>query len=213
MLAEETPVAGVMALPKEASALGARPGWMGYVAVDDVDAYAERVARAGGKLHRPAADIPGIGRFAIVADPQGVVFALFKGTPGAMPPPPAAPGKAGYFGWRELVATDWEAAFGFYSGLFGWTKAETHDMGPMGVYQVFAAGGEAIGGMMTRPAGVPAPFWMYYVLVDGIEAAVSRLKAGGGSVVNGPLQVPGGSWIVQALDPQGATFALVSPHA
>jgi predicted enzyme related to lactoylglutathione lyase len=213
LLAGEAPVAGLMTLPEAACAGGAKPGWIGYVAVDDVDAYAARVTEAGGSVHRAPADIPGIGRFAVVADPQGATFVLFKGTAG-MSPPPAGCNHPGYTGWHELMAADGEAAFKFYAGLFGWTKADAMDMGPMGIYQLFAAGGGlAIGGMMTKPPSVPAPFWTYYFQVDGIEAAVSRIKAGGGTIINGPMEVPGGRWIVQGLDPQGAMFALLGPKA
>jgi predicted enzyme related to lactoylglutathione lyase len=211
-LAGDTSVAGLMTLPEDACAAGARPGWIGYVAVDGVDDYVMRVMDAGGAVHRPAADIAGIGRFAVVADPQGAAFVLFKGTEGGSVPP-AIPDHPGYAAWRELMAADGESAFGFYSDLFGWTKADAVDMGPMGTYKLFAAGGPAIGGMMTKPPSVPAPFWTYYFRVDGIEAAVSRLQTSGGIVVNGPHQVPGGDWIVQGLDPQGAMFALFSPHA
>jgi predicted enzyme related to lactoylglutathione lyase len=89
------------------------------------------------------------------------------------------------------------------------------DMGPMGTYQLFktSAGGESIGGIMTKPPNIPAPFWTYYFQVDGIQAAAARITAAGGSVINGPMEVPGGSWVVQALDPQGAMFALVSAKA
>jgi uncharacterized protein len=212
LLAGDAPVAGLMTLPKEACDAGARPGWLGYVGVDDVEAYAGRVTKAGGKIHVPPTDIPNIGRFAVVADPQGVTFNLFK--PSAdMSRPAADPAKPGIVGWHELLAVDGEKAFAFYADLFGWTKAEAIDMGVMGRYQLFAAGGAPIGGMMTKPAGVPAPFWTYYFQVDGIGAAMERLKAGGGTVINGPMQVPGGSWIVQGLDPQNAMFSLVSPQA
>jgi predicted enzyme related to lactoylglutathione lyase len=211
LTAGEVPVAGLMALPEEARAAGGRPGWMGYVAVDDVDRAAARVKEKGGKVHRAPADIPSIGRFAVAADPHGAIIVLFREAPGSMPPPPPAmPETPGFVGWRELMAGDLETAFAFYADLFGWTKAEAHDMGPIGVYQLFAAGGETIGGMMTKPASAPAPFWTYYFQVDGINAASERIKAGGGSVMHGPMEVPGGSWIVQALDPQGAMFALVS---
>jgi predicted enzyme related to lactoylglutathione lyase len=208
----DTQVAGMMTLPKEACDAGAGPGWMGYVAVDDADAYAQRVTKAGGTVHRAPADIPNVGRFCVVSDPQGAIIVLFKGAAG-MSAPPSPMNTPGYAGWRELYALDGAAAFDFYSALFGWTKAEAIDLGPMGTYQLFAHGGETIGGMMTKPPNIPAPFWTYYFQVDGIEAAAARIKAGGGTVINGPMQVPGGSWIVQALDPQGAIFALVSPKA
>jgi uncharacterized protein len=207
----EGPVGGILTTPSEALAAGAGPAWFGYINVDDVDAYAEKVKAAGGAIHRPPADIPGVGRFAMAADPGGAVFVLFKPNPvGATPPAPARSGKPGHVGWRELMAADGPAAFEFYSGLFGWTKAEAHDMGPMGVYQLFAVDGETVGGMMTRPPFVPHPRWQYYFQVDAIGAAIKRLEASGGKVINGPHRVPTGEWMVQGIDPQSATFALLS---
>ncbi|HUZ66463.1 MAG TPA: VOC family protein [Beijerinckiaceae bacterium] len=206
----EIPVAGLMTCPESVRQAGWRPGWIGHVAVDDVDASAAQAAKEGGVVHRAPQDIPGVGRFAIIADPQGVIFSLFKGN--GEPPAAPAPGTPGHTGWRELHARDREPAFAFYSKLFGWTKAEAHDMGPMGVYQIFAHKGEPIGGMLTKSEAVPAPFWLYYFNVESIEAAMARVKAGDGQILSGPHEVPGGSWIVQCLDPQGAAFALVAPR-
>jgi predicted enzyme related to lactoylglutathione lyase len=202
----EAGVGGIMTLPAEAA--GAKPGWIGYIAVDDVDAYVGRVKQAGGAVHKPAQDIPGVGRFAVVADPQGAIFILFKGTV-TEPPQQPSPQTPGAIGWNELHAKDWESAFGFYSGLFGWTKGESVDMGPMGTYQLFAAGAEAVGGMMSNFQPAPGPFWLYYFSVDAIDAAGSRVTANGGQVLQGPHEVPGGMWIMQCQDPQGASFALV----
>jgi predicted enzyme related to lactoylglutathione lyase len=208
----EAPVAGLMTLPKEACDAGARPLWVGYVGVDDVDAHVARASNAGGKVYMPPTDIPNIGRFATVSDPQGAAFSLFRPA-SDMPPPAADPAKPGIIGWHELYAVDGEKAFAFYADLFGWTTAEAIDMGAMGRYQLFAAGGAPIGGMMTKPAQMPKPVWNYYFQVDGVGAAMARLKAGGGRVINGPMQVPGESWIVQGIDPQGAMFSLVSARA
>lgn len=202
-------VGGLMQIPEEARAMGARPGWNGYIAVSDVDDYAGRVVAAGGTIRRPPEDIPGVGRFAVAADPHGAGFFLFKGNTEAQPTPPVA-GTPGHVGWHELHAGDLDSEFAFYSGLFGWTKAEAIDMGPMGVYQTFATGGAPIGGMMTKTADMPFTSWLYYINVEAIDAAVTRIEQGGGKVLMGPHQVPGGSWIVQGLDPQGAMFALVS---
>ncbi|MFC3227503.1 VOC family protein [Marinibaculum pumilum] len=209
--AGEAPVGGLMALPAEVAAAGGQPGWIGYIAVDDAEAMAERAKAAGGAVHRAPEDTPGIGRFAVIGDPHGAVFALFQATDGGEGPPAAPMGTPGHVGWRELMAGDLDSAFTFYAGLFGWTKAEAHDMGPMGVYQLFATGGETAGGMMTKPAEVPAPYWGYYFNVPEIEAAAARVKAAGGQLINGPMEVPGGSWVMQGLDPQGALFALVAP--
>ncbi|MGH7211867.1 MAG: VOC family protein [Acetobacteraceae bacterium] len=210
--AGETPIGGLMGIPPEARAAGARPVWNGYVAVADVDAVAARVKQEGGAIHHAPEDIPGVGRFACVADPQGAMFMLFKGSTDEQPQP-TAPGTPGHIGWRELLAGDGKSAFAFYSGLFGWTKAEAIDIGAMGVYQLFAAGGAPIGGMMTKPDAVPAPSWLYYFNVKEIQAAAARVTGKGGQVVHGPMEVPGGAWIVQCVDPQGAAFALVAPPA
>jgi predicted enzyme related to lactoylglutathione lyase len=202
-------VAGVMAIPDAARQGGMRPAWFGYIAVDDVDKSAEALKKAGGTVHREPADIPGVGRFAFVADPQGAMFYLFRGMSEAPPSPPM--GTVGLGGWHELYAADLEPAFAFYAKLFGWTKGEAMDMGAMGVYQLFNKGSEMIGGMMKKLDSMPMPMWNYYFTVPEIDAAAARVKAGGGAVVNGPMDVPGGSRIIQCMDPQGAMFALVTP--
>ena len=203
-------VGGLMPIPEEAHAMGARPAWNGYVLVDDADVYSERVKAAGGAIHRAPEDIPGVGRFSVAADPHGAVFILFEGASDEERVP-AAPGTPGHVGWHELHAGDLESAFAFYSGLFGWTKGEAISMGPMGVYQTFATGGAPCGGMMTKTPETPAPFWLYYFNVDAVEAAMARVKDAGGQIIHGPMQVPGGSWIAHCLDPQGAIFAMVGP--
>ena len=202
--------AGLMAIPEDVRKAGVRPAWTGYIKVDDVDATAARIAKEGGKLHRGPFDIPGVMRIAVVSDPQSAGFIVAKPMP-RMAPSTLAAGTPGTIGWHELYAGEWKSAFAFYEKLFGWTKAEAHDMGPMGIYQLFAAGGEPIGGMMTKPPQVPMPYWGYYINVAAIDAAASRVAAGGGKVVNGPMEVPGGQWVLQAKDPQGAFFALVAP--
>jgi predicted enzyme related to lactoylglutathione lyase len=144
-----------------------------------------------------------------VADPQGAMFVLFQpANPDSAPTPPT-PGTPGHVGWHELHAAEWQPAFTFYSARFGWTDDGAVDMGPMGTYQLFAIDGRQSGGMMTKMDAFPAPVWIYYFTVAGIEAAAMRVKAAGGQVLNGPHQVPGGSWIAQCLDPQGAMFAIV----
>jgi predicted enzyme related to lactoylglutathione lyase len=208
MSAGDKNVAGVMTLPPEVCDLGGRPGWIGYIGVEDVDAATIKLRQAGGAVHREPDDIPNVGRFSVVADPQGATFVLFQplGGDGA----PAPMGTPGHIGWRELYAADGQEAFEFYAGQFGWTKTEAMDMGPMGIYQLFAAGGEAIGGMMTKPQQIPAPFWLYYINVPELDAAAARVTGNGGQILFGPEEVPGGAWIVQCLDPQGAMFALVA---
>ena len=205
----ETMVGGLMKIPPDAVAMGAKPCWSGYIAVDDVDADAKRIAAAGGAITRPPTDIPNVGRFAVAADPGGAMFFIFKPNTDETPMP-HAPMAPGFVGWHELYAGELEREWDFYSRLFGWTKERAMDMGPMGVYQTFAVSGLESGGMMKRPPQVPASFWNYYLSVDSIAAAMERITRQGGQVVMGPQEVPGGAWIVQALDPQGAFFSLIS---
>lgn len=208
--AELSFVAGVLDLPPEAIRTGAMPRWLGYVEVEDVDAAALRVQELGGGVQVAPKDIPTISRFSIVTDPQGAALALFKG---AMPSQQqsASFGAPGRVGWHELLAADWEKAFAFYSALFGWRKADATS-GPVGAYQQFSDGEQTVGGMFTKPAAAPAPFWLYYFGVGDLDAAAERVKAGGGRVLDGPLAVPGGSFIARCADPQGAAFALEGPR-
>jgi len=127
------------------------------------------------------------------------------------PEPPAT----GTIGWHELYTTDLEAGFDFYNKLFGWTKITDMDMGPMGVYRIFDEGDHkqmGDGGMMNKGPQVPVPSWSFYIHVDSIKAAIGRVQAGGGKVLNGPTQVPGNAWIIQGQDPLGAMFSLVSSN-
>ena len=203
--------AGMMALTSEMTCSGARPGWIAYIAVSDVDAKAEEAVSRDGVVLKPAADIPGIGRFAVMADPHGAAFCLFKPNmpEGPLPACPE-PGSPGTFGWRELYAGNGDEAFAFYAGLFGWEKGMAVDMGEMGVYQCFDLAGQAIGGMMTATPDMGPPTWNYYINVDAIDAGVERVREAGGTILIGPHQVPGDSWIANALDPEGALFSLMS---
>lgn len=204
-------VGGMMALRSDMVASGARSAWMGYVYVDDVDAKAGEFQANGGKVHMPAIDIPRIGRFAVVADPHGALLYIFKPLPpeGEMPDMPQ-PGSPGTVGWNELYAGDGKEAFEFYSKMFGWTKSEGMDMGPMGTYQLFGCGGRDIGGIMTKMGHMPMPFWNFYFTVEALDPAIEAATARGATVVNGPMEVPGGAWVVSAVDPQGAFFSLTA---
>jgi hypothetical protein len=200
-------VGGVMKVPDEARERGARPCWLGYIAVDDVDAAAARVTEAGGTLHKDMMDIPNVGRIAMMSDPQGAPFYLIA--PDGEDQPPAPPMTPGHVGWHELHTSDWEASFDFYSRQFGWAKADAMDMGPMGTYQLFTAGDDNWIGGMFNAATFGRPGWLFYFVVADVDAAAERVGAAGGQVLNGPMEVPGGAWIIQCRDPQGAMFALV----
>jgi predicted enzyme related to lactoylglutathione lyase len=171
-----------------------------------VDAAAEQIKRLGGSVHVTPTNIADISRFSIFSDPQAARLALLKWLkPGQERPlDPGAPGRVG---WHELLAADRETALAFYAELFGWQKANA-DVDAMDTYQLFSNAGEIIGGVLTKPETITAPFWLYYFNLSDIDAAARRVKAEGGQILAGPVEIPGGSWIVLCIDPQGAKFAL-----
>jgi predicted enzyme related to lactoylglutathione lyase len=204
-MAGQTQIGGLMALPADNG--GTPPHWLMYIGTPNVDATCAKASGLGAHVVKAPADIPNVGRFAVLTDPQGATFAVF--TPGAGPPPGAPPAQGG-FSWHELATTDPVAALRFYGEVFGWQKGPTHDMGTEGVgaYQLFEYGGTNAGGIYKlQGAGMP-PNWLSYVQVGDCSRAVTAAKGAGGRVVNGPMEVPGGSWIAVLGDPQGGAFAV-----
>ena len=197
-----------MKLPDAAKQMGAPPHWMMYVGTPNVDETAMRIAQLGGRVLKQPEDIPNTGRFAVVQDPFGATFGIFTPTPARV----AGQGRPGVgdFSWFELYTPNPDGAWKFYQTLFGWEKTSAMDMGEMGVYQMFGRGGGIPnGGIMKPPPGAPAA-WMPYALVKDAKAAAATAAANGGKIVNGPMEVPGGDWIAQGMDPQGAMFAVHS---
>ncbi len=206
----ERGVGGIMAIPADATNLP--PCWVGYIHSDDIDADAKAVKDGGGSIHRPPEEIPQVGHFAVLADPGGAMFMMMQPSSDEQMPP-LGNDAAGNVGWRELYAADGEKAVDFYGKQFGWKQVDSMDMGPMGQYRLCAMDdtGLAIGAMMDKPEPVPVPHWAFYFNVPSLDAAVEKVNRGGGKILMGPHEVPGGNWIVNAIDPQGAHFALVAP--
>lgn len=206
----QTSRGGMMLMPAEVKAKGVPPHWGTYIGTDDVDATIAQATGLGARVEMPPMDLPEVGRMALLQDPQGAFFYVFK--PVQMDPP-TYPATAGGFAWNELATTNWQAAFDFYSALFGWKKGEAMDMGPdMGTYQMIEVGGHMVGAMFNKPPQVPVPNWLPYAEVKSAAAAATAVKAAGGTVLVGPMDVPGGA-IVQFMDPQGAVFAVHSMTA
>jgi predicted enzyme related to lactoylglutathione lyase len=202
---------GVMRLTQDMADHGARPIWVGYIGVDDVDASVAAIEAAGGRGLMPATDIATAGRIAMVADPGGAPFYIMKPTP----PPGGGESTAfsatkshGHCGWNELMAGDAAREIAFYTGQFGWSLPEAMDMGAMGKYQFIAHDGVTTGAIMGKMPQVPVAAWNHYFWVPSIDAAKAAVEANGGLVINGPMEVPGEDWIIQGIDPQGAMFCL-----
>jgi predicted enzyme related to lactoylglutathione lyase len=208
--AGENGIGGILQLDDAMKGAGVKPMWVGYVGVTDTDDAARRIKDAGGAIHVPPADIPNVGRFAMAADPGGAPFYVMTPLPTDRSGPPSmdAPG---HVSWHELYSSAGEkAAFDFYAGLFGWQTMMEMPMGAMGSYRIFGDGTAQWGGMMDKPEHVPTSRWSFYVNVDSVDRAAERAKSRGSQIVMGPMEVPGGSWVVQGIDPQGAVFALRS---
>jgi uncharacterized protein len=199
----QVPTGGVMKIP---DGMTFPPHWAMYVGVDDLDAAVAQIERLGGSALSPVIDVPDIGRMRTMMDPQQAAFSVYES---ATPQPPDAPRQVGDVSWHELMTTDAEAALAFYRELFGWQQSTAMDMGPMGTYHIFKGGAYDLGGMMNKPPDMPAPpHWGIYFRVPDVDAAIGRVKRGGGQVVNGPMEVPGGSRVANCVDPQGAYFSL-----
>jgi uncharacterized protein len=197
-------VAGMMKTPEGAPP---EPRWFSYIGVDDVDAAAGKIAAAGGSIHMPPTTMDGIGRMAMVADPQGVVFYVMKGSS-----PEASTAfkrmAPGHGEWNELQTSDDQAALAFYGEQFGWTKDGAMPMGEMGEYSFLGHDGGMIGAVMRAPPGV-SPGWNYFFRVGDIDDAKQRIEDAGGTINDGPHEVPGGDFVIYAADPQGAKFGVV----
>ncbi len=202
------PVAGFMEIPADLPA-EVPAHWLLYIGTRDVDSVAEAAVRSGGSIVKPPSDMQGAGRYAVLKDPQGALFAIID-PENARPEISGAP-PMGAFSWHELATSDNEAALAFYSGLFGWDAMERMDMGPTGIYLVFGANGVPRGGMYIKPPDNPGPpSWLPYATVSSADEGYKLALATGAKGTVPPMEVPGGSRIANVLDPSGAAFAVLS---
>lgn len=207
-------IGGLMALTPEMTENGAEPCWLGYITVEDVDRMAEAIESAGGGVHLSPRDIPGVGRFALVNDPSGAMFYVMKPVPPADDPDftsmafAATEPMPGHCAWNELASADPARALNFYHDLFGWEKDGEMDMGPAAKYE-FLRHGPMIGAIMPKGESSPVSAWTFYFRVADIDAAATRIEQEGGTILQPPIEIPGGDHALIASDPQGARFALV----
>ena len=206
---------GVLNLTQAMCDGGAHPCWLGYIHVANVDAAIIAITAKGGTLHMPATDID-VGRFALVTDPQGTPFYIMTPVPG--------PGTEGmrsdvfsydqpqHVRWNELSTTDPDAALAFYKAEFGWDQEGEMDMGPMGAYRFIQNDGVGIGAVMAKMPEMPVSAWTYYIGVDDIDRAAAAVTQEGGTITFGPMEIPGGEFSLNGIDPQGAAFGLVGPR-
>lgn len=205
-------VAGLMTAPPGPDG-APPPAWVIYFACDDCEAMAAAITAAGGRVLQEPTDIPGTGRFAICADPQGAMFGILQPLPMDEAPqhPPFDQAAVGHGSWHELMTSDPTAGLAFYAEQFGWTAGAVIDTGEMGNYHLFQVGGVDIGGTFGL-ADSQMPAWVPYFGTDGVDGAIGRIQSGGGTLHHGPAEVPGGAFVAMATDPQGAWFAVIGPR-
>jgi predicted enzyme related to lactoylglutathione lyase len=195
----------IAGITKARSPAGVPPHWLPYVAVDDVDAIAAKAKSLGAKVLGEPMDIPNVGRFAVIGDPQGAVFALFKDV---KPYPEEAEKPAvGSFCWEELSTTDPEAAVKFYVSLLGY-QTEAVPMGPMGTYHILKRGDRQTAGITKKPPQVPASSWLEYIAVKDVDASTRNAKELGAQVHLVPTDIPNIGRFSVLADPTGASVAL-----
>ena len=197
-------IGGVMRIPQ---GMHFPPHWGMYIGVPGLENAVTQIERAGGSRLSGLIEVPDTGRMWTMKDPQGAAFSIIE--PASSERRPEVEPVVGDCSWHELYTTDLDAALKFYSDVFGWRAFDAVDMGEMGTYQMFGRL-FPLGGMMKKPpmlAQAP-PHWLMYFLVPDVHAGAERVTANGGKVINGPMEVPGGDWIVNCLDPQGAAFSL-----
>ena len=202
-------VAGLLPLTPQMRAQGARPAWLAYVAVEDVDAACSKAEAGGGHVVMPATDMDGVGRIAMLTDPAGAAFYVMRGASDASSNAFAkyAP-RDGHAAWNELATAEPGNAWTFYGELFGWVKDGEMDMGPLGAYE-FIKSDVGIGAIMPKMPEMPVSAWTTYFRVPEIDVAATAIGAAGGRILQDPVEIPGGDYSLVAIDPHGATFGLV----
>lgn len=208
--AGEAQVGGFLKLTPEMAEHGAQPSWVGYVRVDDVPAVVAKVRDAGGHVFMEGGEVPEVGPFAMLADPQGAPFYVIDDQSGQASHAFAKyEARDGACAWNELATDDPASADAFYRDLFGWQKGDSMEMGPLGQYQMYQQDDYTHGAIMKKPDEMPVSLWAYYFRVPEIGAAKDYVEANGAQVINGPMEIPGGEYVLQGFDPQGALFSLI----
>ena len=211
--ADEKPVGGTLQLTPEMIEHGAHPSWVGYIRVDDAAKAVASARASGANVLMEGNEVPGVGPFAMLQDPEGAALYVIEDRSGeeshAFSSHEAANGTCA---WNELMAADPSAAMAFYGSQFGWVVADSMDMGEMGKYEMLKCGADRdflFGGLMRRMPEMPVSAWAFYFRVPLIDAAVEFVTANGGQVINGPMEIPGGEFVLNGIDPHGAMFSLI----
>jgi len=211
--AGDAQVGGLLQLTPQMIGHGAQPAWVGYIRVDDAAAAVASARDAGANILMEGNEVPGVGPFAMLQDPEGAFFYVLEDRSGEESRAFSTDDNGhGHCAWNELMAGNLKTATDFYAKQFGWSVAETMDMGEMGMYDMLKNGADRdfmFGGVMQRPEEMPVSAWTFYFRLPQIDAAAEYLTANGGQIIVGPMEIPGGEFIINGVDPQGAMFSVI----
>jgi uncharacterized protein len=208
---DDKDVAGMMN-PISEYARARSPWWSAYVAVDNIDACAKKVAGLGGRLVEGVTEIPGVGRTCMVADPMGAMICLMTPIEASSRRSSISIPDHGTFMWNHLVTADQRKCGEFYSSLLGWHR-HVLDALPFGVYTIFEQNGNDVAGMMNSTIDFTRsrpPQWYAYIAVDDVEACATRAEQLGGKLIERPHEVPGVGRACLIADPTGAPITFMS---
>ncbi len=196
---------GIGGLMKLQSDQGEHPFWLSYISVSDVDATTTKISKGGGAVFAPPFAVPGVGRMAVVRDPQGATFALFKGE---TEDPSEAEGPGAWW-WNELWTSDHQDAVQFYEDVFGYT----HDQMPMpdGTYFILKQGDQPRGGVMHSPSPEVPPNWLPYVRITNCDETAARAEGLGAKIAWPPTDIPSIGRFTVLHDPTGTPIAAIQP--
>jgi uncharacterized protein len=207
---------GVLTITDQMAGTGIRPMWIGYIHHPEVDVAVQTIVEAGGQVCMPPHDMPGVGRMAMLTDPQGAALYVMAPTPPAGDPDAQSDAfsymQTGHMTWNELITSDPAAAMDLYGRLFGWRLEGSMNMGELGEYQFIQRGDDPIGAVMPLMPQMDRSSWNFYIAVEDIDRAMAAVTATGGTVYMEPQQIPGGGYALNAADPAGAPIGFVGPR-
>lgn len=180
--------------------------WCGYVSVPDVDEAIKLAKEHGGKVPCDPIDIPHVGRFAQVLDPEGAGFTVYRDANGDGPAR-EMPG-LGDFCWDSLTAHDGERALAFYSAVVGWTRGKFGDA--PGLFFATSSG-ETIADVDPPQGGAPS-HWTTHVVVANLQESRAKAEKLGAKILAGEINVPGVGQMAIISDPWGAVISLFEPQ-
>lgn len=205
----EEPIGGVLALDP---AIGHPSHWISYVDVIDLDAAVAKASRLGGAIASPPSEIPGVGRFAMLADKQSALICALQWHASAVRTPerPETPA-AGAVAWNELLTADPSSAAAFYGKLFNWEQRRSGQT--RGDERLLLRGGQPEAGIVRRLPGMGMSAWLVHFATDDLDASLARVTELGGRVVSDIVEDGRGGRFVYAADPTEAGFGLLQPGA